>query len=96
MEQKNVQIRLIKEKLRLILNELAAIKKDNEQLKAENARLINDLKEHDKKLEEFQNKDINLQLSRVLGKGVAGESGLRQRLDEYIGEIEATIAHLKD
>jgi predicted nuclease with TOPRIM domain len=96
MEDKNVQIRKIKDRIKSLTAAFSALKQENTELKTRNAELARQLSEHDKKMEEIQNKNINLQVSRALGKGGAGETDLRHRLDEYIGEIEAVIAHLKD
>jgi predicted nuclease with TOPRIM domain len=95
MEDKNAQVRKIKDKVRLLKSEYNNLVKENIELKAQNTQMINQLMDQDKKIDEIQNKNINLQLSRALGKGIA-EADLKQRLDEYIGEIEATIAQLKD
>lgn len=96
MENPNLLIRSVKEKIKRIVAENKALTEAREKLESENKKLALTLAERDKKIEEIQNKNINLQLSRVLGNGFAGESDLRQRLDEYIGEIDATIAHLKE
>jgi len=97
MENHNVRIGEIKKKVNRITRQFIELKVENESLIKENERLLGQLEVLNKKIEEIQNKDINLHLSRALEDGRAGEAtDLRQRLDEYIREIEAVITFLKD
>ena len=95
MEDANVKIVQVKQKVKTLVSRYNKLKTDMDRLEEENETLKAELAGRDKKIEEIQNKNINLQISRALGKGGAGEADLKQRLDEYIMEIDATIAHLK-
>jgi|GEM_PF-4522390 len=97
MENQNIRIGEIKKKINKLTRQFLLLKSENSSLFKENERLTGELDSLNKKIEELQNKDINLHLSRALEDGGAEKSaGLRQRLDEYISEIEAVIAFLKD
>jgi len=96
MEDTNAKLKLVKTRIKTIVTDYKRLKTEKDRLAEQNEALSLALQERDKKIEEIQNKNLNLQLSRALGKGDAGETDLRHRLDEYIREIEATIAHLKD
>jgi len=97
MENQNIRIGEIKKKINKLTRQYLQLKSENNSLSKENERLTGELYGLNKKIEELQNKDINLHLSRALEDGGAGKSAdLTQRLDEYIKEIEAVIAFLKD
>ena len=97
MEGANEQIREIKLKIRNMTRHYQQLKIENEQLVSKNKELEGDLTARDKNIADIQNKNINLQISRTLEKGGKDKTaGFRQMLDEYIKEIEAVIAHLKD
>jgi len=97
MEDQNKRISEIRQKTGRLVKQYNQLKEDNNGLREAYNKLSEDLAEAHKKIEEIQNKDINLHLSRALENGEAGEAaGLKQRLDEYIREIEAVIAFLKD
>ena len=96
-ENQNIRLGEIKKKIGKLSKEYLQLKSDNKSLNSENERLLSELAGLNKKIEEIQNKDINLHLSRALEDGKAGDAAdLRQRLDEYIREIDAVIAFLKD
>ncbi len=97
MEDQNKRISEIRQKIGRLVKQYDQLKKDNNGLREANLRLSEALESAHKKIEEIQNKDINLHLSRALENGEAeNTAGLKQRLDEYIREIEAVIAFLKD
>jgi predicted RNase H-like nuclease (RuvC/YqgF family) len=96
-ENQNIRIGEIRKKIGKLSKEHFQLKSENKSLSSENERLLGELAELNKKIEEIQNKDINLHLSRALEEDGAGKSAdLRQRLDEYIREIDTVIAFLKD
>ena len=96
-ENQNIRLGEIKKKIGKLSKEYLQLKSDNKSLNSENERLLSELAGLNKKIEEIQNKDINLHLSRALEEDGAGKAAdLRLRLDEYIREIEAVIALLKD
>ena len=97
IENQNIRIGEIKKKVSKISKQYLQLKSENKSLADENERLLGELAGLNKKIEEIQNKDINLHLSRALEEDGAGKSAdLKQRLDEYIREIDAVIALLKD
>ncbi len=97
IENQNSRIGEIKKKIARLSVQYLQLKSENKSLDIENKRLLDELGAANKKIEEIQNKDINLHLSRALEEDGAGKAAdLRQRLDEYIREIEAVIALLKD
>jgi len=96
MEENNARIAQIKQEIKSLVSRYSKLRQEHGALLEKNAELARLLTERDKKIEDIQNKNINLQLSRALGKSGTGETDLKHRLDEYILEIEAAIAHLKD
>jgi len=97
IENQNIRIGEIKKKVSKLTRQIIGLKTENEGLIKTNETLLEELAVLNKKIEEIQNKDINLHLSRALEEDGAGKSAdLRQRLDEYIREIEEVIAFLKD
>ncbi len=97
MEDQNKRISDIRQMTGRLVKQFKELRKENNSLKEANMQLKATLDEAHKKIEEIQNKDINLHLSRALEHGEErDEAGLRQRLDDYIREIEAVIAFLKD
>jgi len=97
MKDQNTRIAEIRKKISGLMQQYSSLKTENDSLSHDNQILKEELAELHKKFEEIQNKDINLHLSRALEDGGTGEvSGIRQKLDEYIREIDTVIAFLKD
>ena len=97
IENQNIRIGEIRKKIGKLSKEFLELKTQNKSLISENERLLGELAMLNKKIEEIQNKDINLHLSRALEEDGAGKADdLRQRLDEYIREIDNCIAMLND
>lgn len=85
----------IKQKLRRFILLYNQAKAERIALLEENLNLKAELSEEKKKVAELENKNINLQLSGKFA-GAAGDNGaLKQKLDEFIKEIDTCIAHWK-
>ncbi len=61
----------------------------------ENLGLKQALAEEKKKVAELENKNINLQLSGKFAGGAGDNEALKQKLDEFIKEIDTCIAQWK-
>ena len=64
MEDPNVQITAIKQKVKAMLNRLNELQKEKEQLILENQSLKERLQERDKNIEEIQNIQDNFSLKK--------------------------------
>jgi len=92
--QINSDIVSLERKLKLMIHQYDQIKKENEALKNENAELKLVLNAKEEHLASFQNK---YKMSKIVQNIVEEEqdaTGLKQRIDEYIKEIDKCIAHL--
>ena len=95
MEQ-NANIAILSRNAEQLVLAYKQLKAENEVLKAENARIQAELGLGLKKLEELENKNINLQLSKSLEHvGVSSNTLFKDKLDEFIKELDECIANLK-
>jgi hypothetical protein len=72
------------------------LKEDKAKLLIDNDGLVRANRELNKKIEDLENKNINLQLvQKVNGAEEPGNANLKERLDAFITEIDECIARLK-
>jgi regulator of replication initiation timing len=96
MEQARLQTELntLERKVQLLLNEFQLVKDELTHLKAENQELKLALKQKDERIKDFQNQDKISKIVGTIGKDEAETSEMREKIDEYIKEIDKCILHL--
>ena len=86
----------LERKLSLLISEHRALKEKIQHLQTENAELRVSLSRKTEQLEGFQNKAKISKLVDVVQAGESDSAGLKEKLDEYIKEIDRCIAHLSN
>jgi len=96
MEQAKLHTELnsLERKVQLLLNEHQLIKDELKQVKAENQDLKQALNQKEGLLKDFQNQDKISKIVGTIGKNEAETSEMREKIDEYIEEIDKCILHL--
>lgn len=90
----NTELQSLERKIRLLLNEFNSLKKEHESLHQENQDLRSLLSSKDKQLHDFQNK---INISTIVDSIETGESEVsevKEKLNEYIKEIDKCIQYL--
>ncbi len=90
----HTEINTLERKVQLLLNEHQLAKDELKQLKGENEELILALKQKDERLKGFQNQDKISKIVGTIGKNEAETSEMRDKIDDYIKEIDKCILHL--
>lgn len=96
MENQGLQneFQSLKRKINLLLNQFANEKQKIEQLKNENQQLNNQLEAKTEQIQNFQNQ---IKISKIAGSiGTDNEdvSKLKDKIDDYVNEIDYCIAQL--
>ena len=96
MENQGLQneFQSLKRKINLLLNQFANEKQKIEQLKIENQQLNNQLEAKTEQIQNFQNQ---IKISKIAGSiGTDNEdvSKLKDKIDDYVNEIDYCIAQL--
>ncbi len=96
MEQNGLKAQLtsLERKMKLLINDYQQAKKEVEQLQSENNSLKSAAQEKEEQINSFQN---TIKIGKIVGSIDAEESSssdLKNRVDEYIREIDKCIAHL--
>jgi len=96
MENQNLQneFQSLERKINLLLNQFNGEKQKNEQLKIENEQLSEKLKAKSEQIQSFQNQ---IKISKIAGSiGTDNEdvSKLKDKIDDYVNEIDYCIAQL--
>ena len=96
MENQNLQneFQSLERKINLLLNQFDGEKQRNEQLKIENEQLSEKLKAKSEQIQSFQNQ---IKISKIAGSiGTDNEdvSKLKDKIDDYVNEIDYCIAQL--
>jgi hypothetical protein len=87
----NLELVALERKVRLLLNEFDVLKKSNEQLKEENRQLEGLIKSKEKQLNDFQNK---YKISTIVDRINVGDEEIREvkeKINDYIKEIDRCI-----
>jgi len=90
----NTELQALERKIRLLLNEYHSLKKEHEMLKDENLDLKETISLKDKQLYDFQNQ---LNITTIVDNITTGEreaSEVKERINEYIKEIDRCIQYL--
>jgi FixJ family two-component response regulator len=82
--------------LKLILNKLEDLKKQNEFLAAENRKLSTELTEKEKLVTQLLNNELNLQIASKLKNSEEVPELLKTQIDEKIKKIDKCIELLKN
>ncbi|GAB3342387.1 hypothetical protein GCM10027429_31960 [Marivirga atlantica] len=96
MEQARLhnELNTLERKVQLLLNEYQLAKDELSHLKAENQELKLALKQKDERIKDFQNQDKISKIVGTIGKNEAETSDMREKIDDYIKEIDKCILHL--
>ena len=90
----NSELQALERKIRFLLNEYNSLKKEQTSLKNENLDLKNLLTAKDNQISNFQNK---INISTIVDSIATGESEvteLKEKLNDYIKEIDKCIQYL--
>ena len=88
------EFQTLERKINLLLNQFAGVKQKNEQLSKENQQLNEQLKAKTEQIQNFQNQ---IKISKIAGSiGTDNEdvSKLKDKIDDYVNEIDYCIAQL--
>ncbi|MCF6361119.1 MAG: hypothetical protein L3J29_10210 [Cyclobacteriaceae bacterium] len=96
MENQSLQneFQSLERKVNLLLNQYTGEKQKNEQLRIENQQLAEQLKAKTEQIQNFQNQ---IKISKIAGSiGTDNEdvSKLKDKIDDYVNEIDYCIAQL--
>lgn len=96
MEQNGLKAQLtsLERKMKLLINDYQHTKTEVEQLQLDNTSLKSTIQEKEDQINNFQN---TIKIGKIVGRIDAEEgnsSELKNRVDEYIREIDKCIAHL--
>lgn len=88
----------LERKLKLILADYAATKKELQNLRAENEELKSVLKSKDEQINHFQNQiKISKIVSSIADENQSEDAAeLKAKINDYIKEIDKCIAHLSE
>ncbi len=95
MADLNQKLAEIESQIEKILIKAQIYKAEKEALAAENKRLRKMVEAHDQKIEELENKNLSLQLSRSIVHGKGETLELKEQLEQYIQDIDQCLALLK-
>jgi len=96
MENQGLQneFQSLERKITLLLNQYGSLKEKNEQLKNENQQLNEQLMAKSEQVKDFQNQ---IKISKIAGSIGADDkdvSKLKEKIDNYVNEIDYCIAQL--
>ena len=92
----NSELQALERKIRFLLKEYNTLKKEIEETKEENLSLKNIISLKEKQLSDFQNK---INISTIVDSITTGESEVsevKEKLNEYIKEIDKCIRYLNE
>jgi peptidoglycan hydrolase CwlO-like protein len=93
-EMLNNELQALERKVTFLLQERKRAQEESAQLKAELELLRNQLKQKDQLLHDFKNQDKISKIVNTIGTGGNETSELKDKIDEYIKEIDKCILHL--
>ena len=96
MSELNRQLDQIKQDLKKLVHLYNALKTENQRLLSDNAGLCATVDDQAKKIEELENKNLTLQISKTVAGDKLNNTALKQKLNEFIKEIDDCLAHLKE
>ena len=84
----------LERKINLLLNQLSGVKQKNEQLNKENMLLNEQLKAKTEQIQNFQNQIKISKIEGSIGTDNEDVSKLKDKIDDYVNEIDYCIAQL--
>jgi chromosome segregation ATPase len=90
----NLELQALERKVRLLLSQYESIKKDNLELKQRNRQLEEQLKAREHQLTDFQNKFKISTIAKSIESGEEEIKEVKQRINDYIKEIDKCIYQL--
>lgn len=97
MQFSPVTLETVKKKLEKLIKMYELTKEELRLVKEENEELMNLVKEKEEKIHDFQNREkINKIVSHVTEDSGERITELKQKINEYIKEIDRCIAHLSE
>lgn len=96
MENQGLQneFQSLERKINLLINQHAGEKQKNEQLKIENQELQEKLKAKTEQIQNFQNQIKISKIAGSIGTDKEDVSKLKDKIDDYVNEIDYCIAQL--
>ncbi len=96
MENQGLQneFQSLERKINLLLNQFAGEKQKNEQLRIENQQLGEQLKSKTEQIQNFQNQIKISKIAGSIGTDSEDVSKLKDKIDDYVNEIDYCIAQL--
>ena len=96
MQDINSQFEVITQKVRSLTGIIQELQVMHDNLQKENNKTLEENMELNKKIEELENKNLNLQLlQKASDEEKAGTEVLKKRLDAFITEIDECITRIK-
>ena len=96
MQDINSQFEVITQKVRSLTGIIQELQVKHDNLQKENNKTLEENMELNKKIEELENKNLNLQLlQKASDEEKAGTEVLKKRLDAFITEIDECITRIK-
>ena len=96
MQDINSQFEVITQKVRSLTGIIQELQVKHDNLQKENTKSLEENMELNKKIEELENKNLNLQLlQKASDEEKAGTEVLKKRLDAFITEIDECITRIK-
>ena len=96
MQDINSQFEVITQKVRSLTGIIQELQVKHDNLQKENTKSLGENMELNKKIEELENKNLNLQLlQKASDEEKAGTEVLKKRLDAFITEIDECITRIK-
>lgn len=97
MQFSPVTLETVKKKLDRLIKKYELTKEELRLVKEENQELMDLIKEKEDIIHDFQNREkINKIVSHVADEGGEKITELKQKINEYIKEIDRCIAHLSE
>ena len=88
------EFQTLERKINLLLNQFAGVKQKNEQLSKENQQLNEQLKAKTEQIQNFQNQIKISKIAGSIGTDKEDVSKLKDKIDDYVNEIDYCIAQL--
>ena len=96
MSDLSSKLKKIKQGIKQLTGQVSQLSGERDSLREENARIKLEMVELRKRVDDLENKNLNLHLTGRFGEDEAdGKASLKRRLDEYIQELDECIARLK-
>jgi hypothetical protein len=92
MEELDVQLANLQNKLQLLLKQSHVLIKENAQLKNEREQLLDTINKKNEQLQKMQQQTDAIKINNIVGEDE--KKHLEKRIDEYLKEIEKCLSIL--